>query len=249
MRLSVRGLCCPTSRPRERQAKDTGHSGPRADDHAPVDAPLQAMIPRTHVSDDIPVAHSVSDAERLADAVDQNMKQWVQINAASILVPLFERLKTEKGLDVEALVAYFERWGRALEQDIEFLRLGFKHYIAADFTSALHILVPRFEALLRAAFEAGGTAAFRSRRTQAGSEAETLGSFLSKPAVKNATPEDLHAYIRIVLAEQRGWNLRNRVAHGLITLQECTVLQCTVIIHLLLLLTTIPIPALETTEG
>lgn len=216
---------------------------------ASIDAPLQAMIPRIHISDDIPVAHSINDAERLADAADQNVKQWIQINTASILVPLVERLISEKRLNVEALVAYFERWGRASEQDIEFLHLGFRHYIAADHTSALHVLVPRYEALLRGVFEAGGTAAFRSRRTQAGSEAETLGSFLSKPAVKSTLSEDLHAYIRIVLAEQRGWNLRNRIAHGLITLQECTVLESTVIIHLLLLLTTIPIPITETTGG
>ena len=211
-----------------------------------VDAPLQAMIARTHVADDLPVAHANTDAEKLSAAKDHNVLIWIQINTAAILIPLFDRLRAEKGLSVETLEAYFERWGLASEQDIEFLRIGFQHYFANDFASALHILVPRYEALLRGVFELGGTASFRSRRTQAGSESETLGAFLRKPTVVNALPEDLRAYIQLVLAEQSGWNLRNRIAHGLIRLQECTVLEAAVVLHLLLMLTIIKIaPATE----
>jgi len=208
-------------------------------EQARTDAPLQALIPRTHIADDIPVSHSIEDAERLAAAADLDLMLWVQINAAAILIPLFKRLETEKSLDTETLTGYFERWGLASAQDIEFLRLGFQHFFASDHASALHVLVPRYEALLRGAFEKGGTVAFRSRRTQPGSESITFGDFLRMPAVVSTLPEDLRAYIRLVFAEQRGWNLRNRIAHGLIRLQECTAIESTVVIHLLLLITLI----------
>ena len=212
-----------------------------------IDAPLQAMISRTHIADDLPVAHANTDYERLNAAKDQNILLWIQINSAAILIPLFDRLQSEKELNAETLSAYFERWGLASEQVIEFLGIGFRHYFANDFASALHVLIPRYEALLRGAFELGGTASFRSRRTQAGSEAETLGAFLRRPTVSNALPEDLREYIRLVLAEPSGWNLRNRIAHGLIRLQECTALEAAVVLHLFLLLTVIKI--VPTTKG
>jgi hypothetical protein len=206
-----------------------------------MDAPLQALIPRTHIADDIPVAHSTKEDERLAAAVDKNLMLWVQINAAAILIPLFTRLEKEKSLNTETLTHYFERWGLASAQDIEFLRLGFQHFFANDHASPLHIIVPRCESLLRGAIEASGTAPIRPRRTQAGLESVTFGDLLRNPDIVSIFPDDLHAYMRLVFAEQRGWNLRNRIAHGLIRLQECTSIETTVVIHLLLLLTLIKV--------
>lgn len=50
-------------------------------------------------------------------------------------------------------------------------------------------------------------------------------------------PEDLWHYIRIVMVEQTGWNLRNRIAHGLIRPQDCTEVEAVTVLHLYLLLT------------
>jgi len=164
-------------------------------------------------------------------------EEALDIAPLQALISLMERLQSEKGLTAETATAYFERWGLAQEQDIAFLRLGFEKYFGGDHVCVLHILVPRYEAILRSIFEAVGTATYRSRRTLAGAEFEPLGGFLNKPEVKGVLRDDLRTYIGLVLAEQHGWNLRNRIAHGLVRREECTALQSTTVFHLLLLLT------------
>ncbi|PIU87651.1 MAG: hypothetical protein COS65_33665 [Armatimonadetes bacterium CG06_land_8_20_14_3_00_66_21] len=199
---------------------------------------LFARLPLGTIADDMAVSRSESDAERRQALVDRNLLVGIQITSALILPELFDRLRDEKGMNTAGLVEYFDGWGAADESNLEILRVGFDRYFAQDYVSALHVLVPQFEDMLRALFEKAGHPVTRLRRRVKGWEHETLGSFVEKKFVRECLPVELRQYVRLVMADPgSGWNLRNRAAHGTITPRECTKVVADTVIHLLLTLT------------
>jgi hypothetical protein len=199
---------------------------------------LFARLPQTTIADDMAVCTAQSDAERRQALIDRSLLIGIQITSALILPELFDRLRDDRGMNTAGLVEYFDDWGLAGESNIEILRVGFDRYFALDYVSALHVLVPQFEDMLRRMFEKGGCPVTRLRRGVQGWELETLGAFLRKGFVTQCLPVDMGEYIRLVMADPgAGWNLRNRVAHGAITPSECTRSVVDTVIHLLLTLT------------
>ena len=108
-----------------------------------------------------------------------------------------------------------------------------------DYISALHVLVPRVEQMIRRIFKAIhlDITAFKD-----GSMKErSLGEMIREADKKGAIEKSISKYIRAVLSEEWGWNLRNKIAHGLINVSECVDYKCNRIIHLILLLSTLKI--------
>ncbi len=162
---------------------------------------------------------------------------------------LFERLRTEKCLNSESLLEYLTEWRYINLENLTLLKTGLDRYFADDFVSAIHILVPQYEDVLRtflekAASDTGIGAAERtvikSRRRVRGWQYETFGDLLQRDFTRTKFPDDVRDYIRIVMAEQNGLNLRNKVAHGLILPSDCTASTVNIVLHLFLLLRIFP---------
>lgn len=98
------------------------------------------------------------------------------------------------------------------KQDI--IHAGLRAYLNQDYISAIHILVPQIEAAIRTLVELTGGATLRSTR-QGGLQLRTLDDLLRDEKVKECFGIDLSFYFRILLTEQRGWNIRNDVCHAI----------------------------------
>lgn len=94
------------------------------------------------------------------------------------------------------------------------LKSGLRAYFAGDFVSAIHILVPQVEQCVRQLGAAIGAPIYSQRRG-GGLNLRTLDDLLRDAAVAAALGEDVSTYLRVLLTDARGWNIRNRVAHGL----------------------------------
>lgn len=91
---------------------------------------------------------------------------------------------------------------------------GLQAYLDQDYISAIHILVPQTEAAFRSLVELTGGATLRKNR-QGGLQLRTFDDLLRDEKVKECFGIDLSFYFRILLTEQRGWNIRNNICHGI----------------------------------
>ena len=198
---------------------------------------LMSILPGRTIRDDITISEAGTDQERLTSEIERNLLIWIEINSGVVLPVLFLRLRERKGLTAETLADYLAATGLFEEGNLAVLRVGLDRLFADDLVSAIHILVPQFEDVLRSLIEKGGDGIIKPRSQQGGWEFETFGSFLRQETVKQALPPEILEYVRLVMTEQVGWNLRNRVAHGLTRLQDCTQTTLLTVVHLFLLLT------------
>lgn len=83
-----------------------------------------------------------------------------------------------------------------------------------NFVSATDSLVLKAEYFLREYCYFLGTATFKSKENNIIME-RTLDDILDDKKIKDALTEDDHFFIKFILTEKAGYNLRNRIAHGL----------------------------------
>lgn len=96
----------------------------------------------------------------------------------------------------------------------DIIHAGLQAYLNQDYISAIHILVPQTEAAIRSLVELAGGATLRRNR-QGGLQLRTFDDLLRDEKVEECFGIDLSFYFRILLTEQRGWNIRNDICHGI----------------------------------
>lgn len=91
---------------------------------------------------------------------------------------------------------------------------GVTAFLEEDYMTAIHILIPQAEAAIRTLVELMGGATLRRNR-QGGLQLRTFDDLLRDERVENCFGSDASFYFRILLTDQRGWNMRNDVCHGI----------------------------------
>jgi len=119
-------------------------------------------------------------------------------------------------------------------QDYRFFEAGLRQYWAQDYVAATHILVPRLEATLRGLLSLLRLATNRLDPDRNVEFERALWDVLTTPELEAfLTPSVTHLY-RVLLADPTGYNLRNRIAHGLISYEESDASVATLVVLLLL---------------
>ena len=110
------------------------------------------------------------------------------------------------------------------------------HYWERRFDEAIHVALPRIEAVLRRMLVATGGIAYTEPHGGHSGHYKTLGTILSE--LRGRLPDEgWRRSMMVVLAEPAGLNLRNRYLHGLIVnveqLHAALVLQVAAYLRLL----------------
>ncbi|MGO6943703.1 DUF4209 domain-containing protein [Rhizobium johnstonii] len=106
-----------------------------------------------------------------------------------------------------------------------------------DYVKCMFVLVPQVEDAFRNIARRLGEAVTKEKRGQRGWEVSmNLGDLLAMESVKTEVGEDIHFWIKAMLSDARGMNLRNLVAHGLAGREAATYYTCEAIIHCMLVL-------------
>lgn len=196
------------------------------------DTPLQFMVSRTVMDEK---GHLVGEELSPFDhMLTQNITIYVGV-ASIILDQMFAAMKKEKGMTPNDLTEWFKKWGLVADANLGIMEHGFEEYFAGDYTSAIHILIPQLEAVLRRFFHLAGIQV--TSLCRGGTRETGLTELLQKEEVKTVLGEDLWWYYHLVLVSPVGRNLRNRVAHGLLTPKECSFANTNLVLHLFLVLT------------
>jgi hypothetical protein len=100
-------------------------------------------------------------------------------------------------------------------QRTELVARGLTAYLSGDYVAALCILIPEIEAAVRRLALLSGTP-IEKRSRLGGLDFKNLGDFLAEAKVRGVLTERVATYLRVLLTDRRGWNLRNSVSHGLL---------------------------------
>ena len=138
---------------------------------------------------------------------------------ALFLRQALNRLVTRYDLSAEQLVDLLYRSQLFETERKPLLIAGVKYFMAGEHASGTHVLIPQIEHLLRRLLGGlGGITVSFDSQTKTYREKD-LGSVLRDPLMelfwKQAIGRDIALYLRVVLTDQRGLNVRNQVCHGL----------------------------------
>ena len=141
----------------------------------------------------------------------------------------FEVFRKEGNLDADTLAELLKRTGLVDDDQLPIIHRGFERYLGDDHVSALHILVPHLEDMIRrGVYHLGGTTT--SSRSGVTTEKD-LGQILETPELAAALGSDIIYFLKHLFTEQLGMNLRNRTGHGLIRNTDCNNSSTALVVH------------------
>ena len=124
------------------------------------------------------------------------------------------------------------------EQRHAILRRGIEAYFANDPIVAVHILVVEIENAVRIIARGLGLALQKQNR-MGGFDLRNLGDLLADETVAAFLTENVVTYLRVVLTDRRGWNLRNDTCHGILPATSFTQAASQQLLHIVLLLSVV----------
>lgn len=89
-------------------------------------------------------------------------------------------------------------------------------YFIGNHITFAHLMIPQIENGLRNVLEIVDVSTLKPQKGGKGNTYKTLDAVLREPILEKIMNYDIVNYLRILLTDQRGWNLRNRVCHGMI---------------------------------
>jgi hypothetical protein len=197
--------------------------------------PLSHLMGMTRINKDRKIYDSKEDNNNI------NLEFYTQYNYGIIsgfsvfLMYVWQKL-ANNGLTLEMVKERTLDWDYFDEETKQFIGRGLERFWQEDYISALHILVPQFENAFRHFFHHGKypTTVIRDSAVQ---QEQTFNQFLEQDFVKTNIPENFRFFIKYIMVDELGYNLRNNIAHGIASLSEFTKDKCLIVIYAYFMLT------------
>ena len=198
-------------------------------------APLQSLIAHTILdASGRPIAKIGPLDTDIEGRVVNQTSQNLQIEAA-FLRGAIERITGVYSLQPQDLLRFLRRSPVFTQEAEPFLRAGLETYAREDYVSAICTLIPQVEAAVRALAALIRAPIYKHAR-HGGLALRSLDELLHDEAIVAVLGQQTASYLSIVFTDQRGWNLRNDVCHGLVPGAHLGPVQADRLIHALLLL-------------
>ena len=91
---------------------------------------------------------------------------------------------------------------------------GVAMFLDGDMLSSVHLLAPQIEGAVRSLLEKVGVRTIKPLRHGGGFSLRLLDDMLRDSATRTILGEDIAFYLRVLLTDPRGWNIRNRLCHA-----------------------------------
>lgn len=141
------------------------------------------------------------------------MAQNLRISSM-ILRMIMDSLLSKFNISANKLVDYLFKSPVFNVSKKEILQLGIQSYIDGSYINSVHLLIPQIEDAIRNLVEISGGSILKPSKN-GGFNYKTLDELLREKVVIDALGDDVTLYFRVLLTDQRGWNLRNEVCHGI----------------------------------
>jgi len=222
--LQVAGHFTPDSKRLEQQVRDLA-------EHAPLLSIVQNVTVDAEGRELASIGSVGSDLHgRIVQQMSQNLHFEVPF-----LNFIFRELAQKHAFDAKVLIDFCSNSPLFDEARRGILQKGFDCYFAGDHVSAVHLLIPQIEHMLRRLLILAGKPTVRPGR-HGGLNLRTLDDILSDPVVVRTFTERAANYLQVLLTDARGWNLRNDLAHGILEPDSTNFAHSDRVLHVFLLL-------------
>ena len=164
----------------------------------------------------------------------KNISQNISLSSLN-LHTAFDAAILEVGLSSEDIFKFWMKSANYNKNVARTVQEGLKAYFDRNYIIFLCVIVPMIECIIRNNIEAVGGNVLKINPDES-QELLTLGSLLTSPEAQTVFGEDLTLYIRTVLTERLGLNIRNDVAHGAYSDTDFNKIRADRIFHIFLLL-------------
>ena len=117
-------------------------------------------------------------------------------------------------ISAENMIAFLYESPVFREEFRDIIAHGVARFLDDDVHSSIHILVPQIEGAVRGLLEKVGVPTIKPVRHGGGFSLRLLDDMLRDEATRTILGEDLAFYLRVLLTDPRGWNVRNRLCHA-----------------------------------
>lgn len=198
-------------------------------------APLSYMMPRVILRGGGQVLAPADPAEAERLRLYQAGVRLLRLQDGFYLNSILERLIARDDLDPEAMLGYLTTSGHIPAESIPVIQVGIDRMWERDWVSALHILVPQLEEVMRTMLRRAGHETMRPLKAIPGVTVEApLATVLDHLAA--VILDDGVIFMLDVVLDLYGLNLRNIFTHGLINIGDCCVDNVVRVLQLYLIL-------------
>lgn len=128
--------------------------------------------------------------------------------------PTWDEAVARLSLTADDIVEWLAECPLFEEDRLKLLTPAIAAYLTGDWSTAIHVAIPQIEYALRQVLVKCGQPLMRPHRNGT-FMLKNLDEVLRDPVTVRALPEDVRVYLRTLLCDQRGLNVRNNVCHGL----------------------------------
>jgi hypothetical protein len=176
-------------------------------------SPLTSLFSMVIVdSDGRPVSHIGGVEHDLDGRVIHQMSQNMQFGQMFLFLAI-DRLRERFPPSADDLAHHLRRSPLFPESVMPILYAGLDAYLRNDHLTAAHLFVPQIEAAVRHLLDLCGGNLWKPHRN-GGLMMKNLEDVLREAPVAKSLTENVVLYLRVLLTDQRGWNLRNNICHG-----------------------------------
>jgi len=209
----------------EKQVKDIAKS-----------APLMSLMSISLIDADGRETGKIGSVEEdLEGRVIQHMGQNMQFEGQFLRWVLSELAERHK-VDADVIVNHVFKSPLFEKNRRSTIKRGIEACLAGDHLVAVHLLVPQIEQALRRLVVLSGRSAYKPNRRRGGIQVKVLDDLLRDEAVTKALTDQRVKYLKVMLTDPRGWNLRNDICHGIINPEQLGWGSTDRVLHVLLVL-------------
>lgn len=148
------------------------------------------------------------------------LEQNIQMSQMFLLAAL-SKVKEKYAPKVDDILSFLYSSPIFLEMQRELISEGLAAFQSGDYVKSIHVLIPQIEQCTRTLLSLLGIATDKPVARQPGiNDVKNMNDVLSDERVQTALSENVWRYFYVLFVDRRGLNLRNRVAHGLVSAKE-----------------------------
>ena len=187
-------------------------------DQMRTDAPLLSTIPINVLASD---GHTTARIGSLDEDADGRLHKQLAETIGfyqPFLVHVLAKLRERYAPPTESILDFLCESPLFAENRSGLLQDGLLAYEKEDFVKAIHVLVPQIEQILRSFLGHLGRPTLKTVRNHPGlMDAKSMNDILGDEHMRKVLTENLWRYLEVVYIDKRGLNLRNDLAHGLLS--------------------------------
>lgn len=186
------------------------------------------------------LSHKVSPGDEYKDEQYQYACS-ISLRYLTVALHLILVKGIEKGLfSVDNVMNFISKSTSLSEKRIRIIEKGITAFLDDDYVTSISILIPQIEFMIRLLYQMHGYTVTDNDKT--GTTSDALGTLLEKDDIKI---EDINIsrYLRLMLSQKTGWNMRNLYCHGIT--DTFGVLHADRVFHIVLLMATLMLPEEE----